>query len=61
MQLPDGVTRVDVDSEAALLTARYDLTSDAAYLIRPDGHVAARFKHVTARAVMAAHEKAMGR
>jgi 3-(3-hydroxy-phenyl)propionate hydroxylase len=43
-----------------LMSARYDLTPGAGYLIRPDGHVAARFRHVTEQGVRAALQKARG-
>ncbi len=40
---------------------RYDATEGAAYLLRPDGYVAARFKKPTAAEVQAAIARASGR
>jgi 3-(3-hydroxy-phenyl)propionate hydroxylase len=48
-----------VDSEA-LVETRYSLTPDAAYLIRPDGHVAARFKRLEMDKLQAALNRAKG-
>ena len=39
---------------AGLAAARYDATPGAAYLLRPDGYVAARFRHPTRSALEAA-------
>jgi len=44
-----------------LLAKRYDADPGAAYLLRPDGYVAARFKHPTRAAIEAALERAAGR
>lgn len=46
---------------AGLFAKRYDAADGAAYLLRPDGYVAARFKKPTAAAVQAAMARASGR
>lgn len=46
---------------AGLFAKRYDAADGAAYLLRPDGYVAARFKKPTAAAVQAAMVRASGR
>ncbi len=51
----DGV----VDS-AGLAGARYDAEPGTAYLLRPDGYVAARFRHPTRSALDAALARACG-
>lgn len=52
---PDGL----VDA-AGLAAARYDAEPDTAYLLRPDGYVAARFRHPTRPALDAALARAAG-
>jgi 3-(3-hydroxy-phenyl)propionate hydroxylase len=44
-----------------LVTRRYDLAPGNAYLLRPDHHVAARWRHPTALTVQAALARAIGR
>ena len=61
--LPDGVGVIRAGSEgfddaSGLLTERYDATPGTAYLLRPDGYVAARFRHPTAGAIDAALKRA---
>jgi 3-(3-hydroxy-phenyl)propionate hydroxylase len=45
---------------AGLGRLRYDAEAGAAYLLRPDGYVAARFKHPTRAALEAALARAGG-
>ncbi len=47
--------------EAGLFARRYDATPGAAYLLRPDGYVAARFRHPTRDAIRGAVARASGR
>jgi 3-(3-hydroxy-phenyl)propionate hydroxylase len=61
--VPDGVGVIRAGSEgfddaSGLLTERYDATPGTAYLLRPDGYVAARFRHPTAGAIDAALKRA---
>lgn len=44
-----------------LVTERYDLQPGTAYLIRPDQHVAARWRQVRADKVLAAMQRALGK
>ena len=48
-------------TENGLATQRYDARPGTAYLLRPDGHVAARWRHPTSAAVQAALQRALGR
>jgi 3-(3-hydroxy-phenyl)propionate hydroxylase len=43
-----------------LVSARYDAEPGTAYLLRPDGYVAARFRHPTPAALEAALARAAG-
>ncbi len=45
---------------AGLAAARYDAEPGTAYLLRPDGYVAARFRHPTRTALDAALARAAG-
>jgi 3-(3-hydroxy-phenyl)propionate hydroxylase len=45
---------------AGLAGARYDAEPGTAYLLRPDGYVAARFRHPTRAALDAALARAAG-
>ena len=59
-----GVIRIGgqdgVADSAGLVRARYDAEPGTAYLLRPDGYVAARFRHPTRPALDAALARAAG-
>ena len=57
---PVWVTHVVPGADDNLLRERFDLTNCAAYLIRPDGHVAARFRHADQECITAALRKSKG-
>jgi 3-(3-hydroxy-phenyl)propionate hydroxylase len=59
----DGVGLINIGSDgfgdpSGLLGARYDAAPGSAYLLRPDGYVAARFRHPTRGAIDAALARA---
>jgi 3-(3-hydroxy-phenyl)propionate hydroxylase len=64
LDAPDGlgVIRIGGDDgfsdSAGLVNARYDASPGTAYLLRPDGYVAARFRHPTRGAIEAALARA---
>jgi 3-(3-hydroxy-phenyl)propionate hydroxylase len=64
--LPDRVALVAIGEDGAfrdaegLFAARYDATPGTAYLIRPDTHIAARFKSLTDAKLRAALARARG-
>jgi 3-(3-hydroxy-phenyl)propionate hydroxylase len=64
-KVPDGV-RLEtigedlVDSDGTL-TARLDATPGAAYLLRPDQHLCARWRHADAAKIAAARDRALGK
>jgi 3-(3-hydroxy-phenyl)propionate hydroxylase len=66
IELPDGVARLVIGDDArlrdlaGLFKARYGADPGAAWLLRPDGYVAARFCHPTPGAVSAALARASG-
>jgi len=62
---PDGVPVISIGAgefsdTAGLVAARYDARPGTAYLLRPDGYVAARFHHPTRSAIEAALVRASG-
>ncbi|MGO8908461.1 MAG: FAD-dependent oxidoreductase [Bradyrhizobium sp.] len=63
---PEGIGVIRVGGEggfsdsAGLAAARYDAEPGTAYLLRPDGYVAARFRHPTRTALDAALARAAG-
>jgi 3-(3-hydroxy-phenyl)propionate hydroxylase len=66
VEAPDGVSVVRIggddgfsDSEG-LAGTRYDAAPGTAYLLRPDGYIAARFRHPTRPALDAALARATG-
>jgi len=65
--VPEGLGAICVGGEGSyadpkgLAVTRYDAGPGAAYLLRPDGYVAARFRHPTRPALEAALARASGR
>jgi 3-(3-hydroxy-phenyl)propionate hydroxylase len=63
---PEGVKDIRIGGEGGLadplglVAKRYDAEAGAAYLLRPDGYVAARFRHPTREAIAAALSRAQG-
>jgi 3-(3-hydroxy-phenyl)propionate hydroxylase len=60
---PDGVSIVrigGISDSLETVRARYDAEPGTAYLFRPDGYVAARFRHPTREAIEAALKRATG-
>ncbi len=65
-EAPDGVSAIRIGGEGGLTdseglaASRYDAEPGTAYLLRPDGYVAARFRHPTRPALDAALARAFG-
>jgi 3-(3-hydroxy-phenyl)propionate hydroxylase len=58
---PEGVGVIRIGTgDGDLVGARYDAEPGSAYLLRPDGYVAARFRHPTRAALHAALARAAG-
>jgi 3-(3-hydroxy-phenyl)propionate hydroxylase len=63
---PDGVKDIRIGGEGGLAdpagfaAKRYDAEPGSAYLLRPDGYVAARFRHPTGAAIATALSRAQG-
>jgi 3-(3-hydroxy-phenyl)propionate hydroxylase len=66
VDLPDGVGVIRIggndgfSDSAGLAGARYDAEPETAYLLRPDGYVAARFRHPTRSVLETALARAAG-
>jgi 3-(3-hydroxy-phenyl)propionate hydroxylase len=63
MEVPEGVGAIRIGDggfadAAGLAAARYDAEPGTAYLLRPDGYVAARFRHPTREGLDAALARA---
>ena len=66
IEAPDGVRDIRIGGEGGLrdpagfAAKRYDAEPGSAYLLRPDGYVAARFRHPTRAAIATALSRAQG-
>jgi 3-(3-hydroxy-phenyl)propionate hydroxylase len=64
LDVPDGVTLIglgtDVNDSEGLITRRFAIPGGGGYLIRPDGHVAARFHEASQGRMVAALKRARG-
>ncbi len=67
LDVPNGIGHIRIGPDASLrdhaglFAKRYDASPGSAYLLRPDGYVAARFRRPTPSAVDAAMARASGR
>ncbi len=65
-ELPEGLGAIRIGGEGGfadpvgVAAARYDAEPGTGYLLRPDGYVAARFRHPTRPAIDAALARAAG-
>lgn len=61
-KVPEGVDLIDIADmdNCVLVCERYALASGAAYLLRPDQYVAARFQDPTSKDIESALQKSMG-
>jgi 3-(3-hydroxy-phenyl)propionate hydroxylase len=63
--MPAGVRRTvigeDFFDHTGIFAQRFDATPGAAYLVRPDQHLCARWRRFDAARVAAAHARALGR
>ena len=66
-ECPPELTRIQIDNgtdnlrdAAGTFAARYDCAPGSAYLLRPDGYIAARFKQAQASAIVEALRRACG-
>jgi 3-(3-hydroxy-phenyl)propionate hydroxylase len=66
VEAPDGVSAIRIGGEGGLIDSeglavpRYDAEPGTAYLLRPDGYVAARFRHPSRERLEAALARASG-
>jgi 3-(3-hydroxy-phenyl)propionate hydroxylase len=64
-KVPEGVRLATIGEDIAdsdgSLAQRFDATPDAAYLLRPDQHLCARWRHYDAAKVAAARDRALAR
>ncbi|SFM33984.1 FAD-dependent oxidoreductase [Variovorax sp. OV329] len=56
-----NVVRIPLDEAHTVAAQRFDAQPGTAYLLRPDQHVCARWRHADAQAIGAALERALGR
>jgi 3-(3-hydroxy-phenyl)propionate hydroxylase len=66
IEAPEGVKHIRIGGEGGLVDAaklaakRYDADPSSTYLLRPDGYVAARFRHPTRATIASALLRAQG-